>query len=75
MFTLKVAQTDLGLAIMLTDEAAAALRVVEGDVFRAEADETGGVRLFGCDPTLAQEIAAGELFMDDYRGTMRALAK
>ncbi len=75
MFTLKIAKTELGLAIMLTDEAAAALRVAEGDVLRAEVDGAGGVRLFGRDPQIAQEVAIGEGFMEDYRGTLRMLAK
>jgi hypothetical protein len=75
MFTLKVAKRDQGLAIIFTDEAAAALRVAADDVLRAEPDETGGVRLFGPDPGVAEEVAIGESLMNDYRGTLRALAK
>ncbi len=71
----EIAKTELGLAIMLTDEAAVALRVAEGDVLRAEADGTGGVRLFGRDPRVAQDVAIGEDVMDDNRGTLRVLAK
>jgi hypothetical protein len=75
MFILKVIQTEFGLAVMFADEAAKALRVGDGDVLRAEVDETGGLRLFGCDPRVVDEVALGEVFLEDYRGTLRALAK
>ena len=33
------------------------------------------MRLSAYDPSVAEEIALGEEFMDDYRDTFRALAK
>lgn len=75
MFTLKIAQTKEGLAVILTDEVASAMRVAAGDMLRAEPDGAGGVKLFGRDPRVGEEMAIGESFMNDYRRTFRALAK
>ena len=33
------------------------------------------MRISAYDPSVAEEIAAGEAFMDEYRDTFRALAK
>ena len=75
MIVLKVTQTEQGLAILLTDEAAVALRVKAGDALHLDERSDGEFRLYGRGPTLSEEISLGEAFMREYRGAFRTLAK
>jgi hypothetical protein len=74
MFVLTVVETDQGLAVLLTDEAAIALRVKAGDKLRVGERRDGAFDLYGRGPDIAEEIEIGERFMDEYRGTFSRLA-
>ena len=74
MFVLPVVETDQGLAVLLTDEAAVALRVQAGDELRVGEICDGALNLYGRRRAVAEEIEIGERFMDEYRGTFRRLA-
>ena len=74
MFVLTVVETDQGLAVLLTDKAAAALRVKAGDELRVGETQKGAFNLYGRGLDVAEQVEIGEKIMDDYRGTLRQLA-
>ena len=75
MITLKLTQIGNSVGVVLPKEALAKLGVAKGDtVYLTEAPD-GEMRISAYDPAVAEEIALGETFMDEYRDTFRALAK
>ena len=74
MFVLTVVETDQGLAVLLTDEAAAVLRVKASDELRMGELRGGAFDLYGRGLDVAAEIEIGESFIEEYRGTLSTLA-
>lgn len=74
MFVLTVVETDQGLAVLLTDEAVAKLRVKAGDELRMGEVAGGACDLYGRRSDVAEEIEIGARLMDEYRGTLSRLA-
>ena len=75
MIALKVTQIGNSVGVVLTREALTKLGVEKGDVVYLTDAPGGDLRISAYDPGVAEEIAAGEAFMDEYRDTFRALAK
>ncbi len=75
MIALKVTQIGNSVGVVLTREALAKLGVEKGDVVYLTEAPGGDLRISAYDPGVAEEIAAGEAFMDEYKDTFRALAK
>ena len=75
MIALKVTQIGNSVGVVLTREALAKLGVEKGDVVYLTDAPGGDLRISAYDPGVAEEIAAGEAFMDEYKDTFRALAK
>lgn len=75
MFALKLTQVGNSVGVLLPKEALAKLGVGKGDVLYLIDAPGGDMRLSAYSPGVAEEIALGEEFMDDYRDTFRALAK
>lgn len=75
MIALKLTQVGNSVGVVLPKEALAKLGVDKGDVVYLVEAPGGEMRISAYDPSIAEEIAAGEAFMDEYRDTFRALAK
>lgn len=75
MFALKLTQVGNSVGVLLPKEALAKLGVQKGDMLYLIDSPGGDMRLSAYSPGVAEEIALGEEFMDDYRDTFRALAK
>lgn len=75
MIALKVTQIGNSVGVVLTRETLAKLGVEKGDVVYLTDAPGGDLRISAYDPGVAEEIAAGEAFMDEYKDTFRALAK
>lgn len=75
MIMLKVTQIGNSQGVVLPKEALVKLGVEKGGALYLTEEPDGGMRLSAYDPGVAEEIALGEQFMDDYRDTFRALAK
>lgn len=75
MFALKLTQVGNSVGVLLPKEALAKLGVQKGDMLYLIDAPGGDMRLSAYSPGVAEEIALGEEFMDDYRDTFRALAK
>jgi len=75
MFALKLTQVGNSVGVLLPKEALAKLGVEKGDMLYLIDAPGGDMRLSAYSPGVAEEIALGEEFMDDYRDTFRALAK
>jgi putative addiction module antidote len=75
MIALKVTQIGNSVGVVLTREALAKLGVEKGDVVFLTEAPGGDLRISAYDPSVAEEIADGEAFMDEYKDTFRALAK
>lgn len=75
MIPLKVAQVGNSIGVVLPKEALVKLGVQKGDVVYLTEASDGEMRISAYNPGVAEEIAAGEAFMDEYRDTFRALAK
>lgn len=75
MIALKLTQVGNSVGVLLPKEALAKLGVGKGDVLYLTDGPEGDMRLSAYSPDVAEEIALGEAFMDDYRDTFRALAK
>jgi putative addiction module antidote len=75
VITLKLTQVGNSLGVLLPKEALAKLGVEKGDTLYLVEAPGGDMRLSAYSPGVAEEIALGEEFMDDYRDTFRALAK
>jgi putative addiction module antidote len=75
MITLKLTQVGNSVGVVLPKEALAKLGVEKGDTLYLIDAPGGDMRLSAYSPGVAEEIALGEEFMDDYRDAFRALAK
>ncbi len=75
MIALKLTQVGNSVGVILPKEALAKLGVDKGDTLFLTEGPEGEMRLSSYDPGVAEEIALGEEFMDEYRDTFRALAK
>ena len=75
MIALKVTQIGNSVGVVLTREALTKLGVEKGDVVYLTDAPGGDLRISAYDPSVAEEIAVGEAFMDAYKDTFRALAK
>ncbi len=75
MIALKVTQVGNSVGVVLSREALAKLGVEKGDIIYLTEASGGDMRISAYDPAVAEEIAAGEAFMDEYKDTFRALAK
>ncbi len=75
MLNLKVRKVGNSLSVTLPKEAAARLKVREGDsLFLTEGPE-GGYMITPCDPGFETKMEKAEEIMGRYRNTLRALAK
>ncbi len=61
--------------MILPKDALAKLGVAKGDTLYLTEAPGGDMRISSYDEDVAEEVAAGEAFMDRYRDTFRALAK
>lgn len=75
MIALKLTQVGNSLGVVLPKEALAKLGVEKGDVLYLTDAPGGDMRISAYNAEVAEEIAIGERFMDQYRDTFRALAK
>lgn len=75
MITLKLTQVGNSVGVLLPKEALAKLGVQKGDTLYLTDAPDGDMRISAYSPGVAEEIALGEEFMDEYRDTFRALAK
>ena len=75
MIALKLTQVGNSVGMVLPKEALAKLGVDKGDTLYLTESPEGEMRLSAYNPGVAEEIALGEEFMDEYRDTFRALAK
>ncbi|HKP77767.1 MAG TPA: AbrB/MazE/SpoVT family DNA-binding domain-containing protein [Phenylobacterium sp.] len=75
MIALKLTQVGNSVGVILPKEALAKLGVEKGGVVYLTEAPDGEMRISAYDPAVADEIAMGEAFMDEYRDTFRALAK
>ncbi len=75
MIALKLTQVGNSVGVVLPKEALAKLGVEKGDVVYLTESPGGEMRISAYDPAVAEEVALGEAFMDEYRDTFRALAK
>lgn len=75
MIALKLTQVGNSVGVVLPKEALAKLGVEKGSMIYLTDAPGGEMRISAYNPTIAEEIALGEAFMDEYRDTFRALAK
>ena len=75
MLALKIMQVGNSVGVLLPKEALAKLGVQKGDVLYLTDGAEGDMRLSAYSPDVAEQIALGEAFLDEYRDTFRALAK
>lgn len=75
MIALKLTQIGNSVGVVLPKEALAKLGVEKGDTLYLTESAGGDMRLSSYNAEVAEEIALGESFMDQYRDTFRALAK
>lgn len=75
MIPLKLTKVGNSVGVLLPKEALARLGVGKGDVLYLTDGPQGEMRLSAYDPKVAEEIALGEAFMDEYRDAFRVLAK
>jgi putative addiction module antidote len=75
MIALKLTQIGNSVGVVLPKEALAKLGVEKGDTLYLTESPGGDMRLSSYNAEVAEEIALGEAFMDQYRDTFRALAK
>jgi putative addiction module antidote len=75
MFALKLTQIGNSVGVVLPKEALAKLGVSKGDVIYLTEAPGGEMRISPLNKEVAEEVAMGEAFMDEYRDTFRALAK
>ncbi|MES2341952.1 MAG: AbrB/MazE/SpoVT family DNA-binding domain-containing protein [Pseudomonadota bacterium] len=75
MITLKLSQIGNSVGLILPKEALLKLGVAKGDTVYLTEAPGGDLRLSAYSAEVAEDIALGEAFMDEYRDTFRALAK
>lgn len=75
MIALKLTQIGNSTGVVLPKEALVKLGVEKGDALYLTEGPDGEMRISAYSPQVAEEIALGEAFMDEYRDTFRALAK
>ncbi len=74
MTALKLTQIGNSVGVILPKELLARLKVDKGDLLHVT-DSPDGVTLTPYDPTMAEQVASGREFMNEYRDTFRALAR
>lgn len=75
MHHLKVRKVGNSLSVTLPKDAAARLKVREGDSLYLTEGPEGGYMITPYDPDFAQKMEKAEEIMGRYRNTLRALAK
>ena len=75
MIALKLTQVGNSVGVVLPKEALVKLGVEKGDTVYLTEGPGGDMLISTYSPDVADEIAMGEAFMDEYRDTFRALAK
>jgi putative addiction module antidote len=75
MIALKLTQIGNSVGVVLPKEALVKLGVERGDTVYLTDAGGGEMRLSSYSPQVAEEVALGEEFMDQFRDTFRALAK
>ena len=75
MIALKLSQIGNSVGVVLPKEALVKLGVERGDTVYLTDVAGGEMRLSAYSPQVAEEIALGEEFKDQYRDAFRALAK
>lgn len=75
MIMLKIAQTEEGLAVVLTPEAAELLGAMAGQKVGFEVSEDGKLTLGALDMSFEARRARGQAFLKRYDKTFQALAK
>ena len=75
MIALKLTQVGNSVGVILPKEALVKLGVEKGDTVYLTEGPGGDMHISTYSPDVAEEIAMGEAFMDEYRDTFRALAK
>lgn len=75
MIALKLTQIGNSVGVVLPKEALVKLGVERGDTVYLTDAASGEMRLSAYSPDVAEQIALGEEFMDQYRDAFRALAK
>ena len=75
MIALKLTRIGNSLGVVLPKEALVKLGVDKGGSLYLTDGPGGEMRLSAYNAEVAEEIALGEAFMDEYRDTFRALAK
>lgn len=75
MIALKLTQIGNSVGLVLPKEALAKLGVAKGDTVYLTDGPDGGQVISPYDPEVARQIALGEEIMDEYRDTLRALAR
>lgn len=74
MTQLKITQIGNSLGVILPKELVARLKVEKGDIVFAT-DAPGGVLLSAYDEKIDRQLKLGREFMNEYRETLRELAK
>jgi putative addiction module antidote len=74
MIQLKITQIGNSLGVILPKELVAKLRVDKGDALFVT-DVPGGVMLTAYDEEVERQLRLGREFMNEYRETLRELAK
>jgi len=74
MLSLEVRKIGDSLSVTLPREAAARLKVREGDSLFLTESPDGGWRLSVCDAAVANKMAKAEAIMGRYRNALRVLA-
>lgn len=75
MLSLKVRKVGNSLSVTLPREAAARLKVREGDSLFLTESPDGGWRITPYDPVFEKKMAKAEEIMGRYRNTLRALSR
>jgi putative addiction module antidote len=75
MLSLKVRKVGNSLSVTLPREAAARLKVQEGDSLFLTESPDGGWRITPYDPVFEKKMAKAEEIMARYRNTLRALSR
>ena len=75
MVVLQIAETDRGLAVLLSGDSARVLGVQSGDALQLCQSASGEFALQRINPQVAEEIMIGTALMGDYDNTLKALAK
>src|SRR5258707_730294 len=75
MVTLKLTQIGNSVGAVFPKEALAKLGVGKGDTLYLTEAPDGALQISPYDPAVARQVAIGEEIMDEFRDTLRILAK